>query len=106
MVDTQIPTILDFMHKLAMRVWFQMFYSVIKKKNSEQEEHWERERGGWDRERSASRDLNSGRPKRKGATYRLAAHEALSPGNTVLFDNTDKWSNLKNECSFLYCAAL
>ncbi len=63
---------------------------LLKKKNSEQEENWERE-GGWDRERSTSRDLNSGRPKRNDATCRLAAHEALSAGNTVLFDNTDKW---------------
>ncbi len=78
---------------------------LFKKKKREQEENWLRE-GGWDRERSASQDLNSGRPKRNDATCRLAAHEALSAGNTVLFDNTDKWSNLKNKCSFLYCAAL
>ncbi len=41
-----------------------------------QEAKWERE-GGWDQERSASRDSNTGCPKCNGATCRRAANEAI-----------------------------
>ncbi len=50
-----------------------------------QETKLEREEG-WDRERSASRDSNTGRSKHNGATCRRAAHEAISTNILVDFD--------------------
>lgn len=45
------------------------------------------ENGGRTRERSMSRDSDSGRPKHNGAMCRRAAHEAIGADNFVYFDH-------------------
>ncbi len=50
------------------------------------------ERGGWDLERSTSRDSNSGCPKHNGAIYRRAAH-------TVINQELRKLKSLKQPAS-------
>ncbi len=66
-----------------LKIYFWRFCLLFDRTVDRQETKLERE-GGRDRERSTSRDSNTGRPKRNGTTCRRAAHKAISADENPL----------------------
>ncbi len=101
---TKLFVLCLFRKLLFLKIYIMCFCLFIDRTVLRQEAKWKRE-WGWDRERSASRDSNTGCLKRNGAACRRAAHKDIGVGITLFLNSSNlksQWNGSSNRPFLMY----